>query len=286
MSGIERDEVSGVDTTGHEWDGVKELNNPLPQWWLTVFYATVIWGIAFTIAYPAWPMISDATKGWLGYSTRAELKQSMDALSAARAPWRDRIAAADLEAIVADSELRRFAGRAGGAAFAQHCAQCHGSGAQGAPGYPNLNDDDWLWGGALEQIHTTINHGVRNGTDDARESQMPAFGEDFEKAEVSAIAEHVLKLGGLDHDAAKAAQGAELYAENCAACHGEEGEGNQDLGAPKLADAIWLLAGDREHIANQIRSPAHGSMPAWGERLDPVTIKELTVYVYTLGGGG
>ena len=285
MSEFETDEVSGVETTGHAWDGVKELNNPLPRWWLSIFYATIVWAVAYCIAYPAWPMISEATKGMLGYSSRAEVKTALDALTEKRAPWRDRVAAADYETILGDAELQRFARRAGGAAFQLHCSQCHGSGAQGFPGYPNLNDDAWLWGGDIEAIEYTITHGVRNETDDARYSEMPAFGDILEPEEINAAAEFVLKLGELEHDAALAERGAVVYEENCAACHGEEGGGDPDQGAPKLADAIWLLAGDREGIVSQIKAPKHGQMPAWGEKLDPVTIKELTVYVHTLGGG-
>ena len=285
MSDFEKDEVSGVETTGHAWDGVKELNNPLPRWWLSIFYATVVWAVGYCILYPAWPLVETTTKGVLGYSSRAEVQQSLVELNERRAPWRDRIAAADLDAIIGDEELLRFARRAGGAAFQLHCSQCHGSGAQGAPGYPNLNDDSWLWGGTLEEIHFTITHGVRNGGDEARDSEMPAFGEDLSAEETEATAAYVLKLGGLEHDAALAQKGATIFEENCAACHGESGEGDQSLGAPKLADAIWLLAGDQEGIVSQIKNPKHGVMPSWGDKLDAVTVKELAVYVHTLGGG-
>ena len=285
MSQQDVDEFSGIETTGHSWDGVKELNNPLPRWWVSIFYATVIWSIGYCILYPAWPMLESATKGVLGYSSRAEVQASLADLQERRAPWRNRIAAAELTEIVADDELQRFARRAGGAAFQLHCSQCHGSGAQGAVGYPNLNDDAWLWGGTLDAIHFTITHGVRNGSDDARDSEMPAFGEDLSEEEIEATAAFVLKLGGLDHDAAKAGKGAVLYEDNCSACHGEAGEGDPEQGAPKLADAIWLYAGDQAGIVSQIKNPTHGQMPGWGDQLDAVTIKELAVYVHTLGGG-
>lgn len=286
MSQVERDDVTGVDTTGHEWDGVKELNNPLPRWWLSIFYATVIWSIGYCIVYPAWPMITEATKGVLGYSSRAELQETMAEAAAAQSVWRDRIAAASLDEIRGDQQLSQYAMEAGRAAFAVNCSQCHGAGAQGFPGYPNLNDDAWLWGGDLEQIHTTITHGVRNATDpDARYSEMPAFGEFLSSEEIDDLAQYVLQLGDLDHDRAAAARGEPLYVDNCAACHGDTGAGDRELGAPRLADAIWLFAGDDEAIEKQISAPAHGVMPAWGQRLDATTIKELAIYVHALGGG-
>ncbi|MCI4660824.1 MAG: cytochrome-c oxidase, cbb3-type subunit III [Neomegalonema sp.] len=286
MAGPELDEVTGTYTTGHEWDGVKELNNPLPRWWVSVFYACILFSIGFCIAYPAWPLITEHTKGVLGYSTRNELLKTVAAHSEMQSEWRTKIAAAELEEIKNDPELNRFATRAGAAAFAVNCSQCHGSGAQGFVGYPNLNDDDWLWGGTLEEIHTTITHGVRNTTDDdARYSEMPAFGEILEKEQIDEVANYVLSLGNLEHDASKAAAGQEVYVDNCEACHGESGEGDIYQGAPKLADAIWLFKGDIEHIKSQISEPAHGVMPAWGQRLDEVTVKELAVYVHGLGGG-
>ncbi|MEO1291476.1 MAG: cytochrome-c oxidase, cbb3-type subunit III [Pseudomonadota bacterium] len=286
MATGEKDDVTGVHTTGHEWDGVKELNNPLPRWWVSVFYASVLFAIGYMIAYPAWPMIESATKGVLGYSSRAELAETIEAHREMRAPWREKIAAAPLEEIVADAELNQFAVRAGAATFALNCSQCHGSGAQGFTGYPNLNDDDWLWGGDLEAIHHTINHGVRNDTsDETRYSEMPAFGEILEDEELAAVTQTVLRLGGLDHDAALAEQGTEIYVDNCADCHGDAGMGDPDLGAPKLADAIWLFGGDADSIAKQIAYPSHGVMPAWGPRLDDAAVKELAIYVHSLGGG-
>ena len=286
MAQIEKDEVTGVDTTGHEWDGVKELNNPLPRWWLSIFYATIIFSIGYTIAYPAWPMLTTATEGMLGYSSREEVRQAVADHRAEQAVWRDQIAAADLETIRGSDELSRYAVQAGRAAFAVNCSQCHGSGAQGFAGYPNLNDDAWLWGGEIEEIHATIKHGVRNDDDDdARYSEMPAFGDMLEASEIGALTQHVLKLGGLEHDGGAAAEGATLFEENCSSCHGESGEGDPTQGAPRLADAIWLFAGDAEAINAQISNPKHGVMPAWGQKLDDVTVKSLAVYVHSLGGG-
>jgi cytochrome c oxidase cbb3-type subunit 3 len=289
MSKIERDEISGTHTTGHEWDGIKELNTPLPRWWLWTFYACIIWAIGYTIAYPAWPMLNGATRGMLGFSSRAQVEMDLAAAKAAQGAMREKIAAAPLAEIEKDPDMLQFARAGGAAAFKVNCVQCHGSGAAGGHGFPNLNDDDWLWGGTLDAIHTTLQHGIRYTQDGAtRDSQMPRFGIDgiLTPAQIADTADHVLTLSGQQPaDAEGAKRGAEVFAANCAACHGANGEGNRDLGAPKLSDAIWLYGNKREDIIAQITNPKMGAMPAWGQRLDETTIKQLTVFVHTLGGG-
>jgi cytochrome c oxidase cbb3-type subunit 3 len=288
MADVERDEISGTETTGHEWDGIKELNTPLPRWWILTFYATIVWALGYVILYPAIPMIDRATGGLLGYSSRAELAETMSEARAAQEQYLARIADASLEEIRADQDLFQFAVAGGRSAFSINCAPCHGSGAQGAPGYPNLNDDKWLWGGTQEEIYTTLQHGIRApDNDDTRVSEMPAFGTDelLEPVEIQDVTQYVLSLGGKDHDAEAAARGETLFADNCAACHGESGEGLKEFGAPALNDAIWLYGDDAEAIAAQISSPKHGVMPAWAGRLDDTVIKQLTVYVHSLGGG-
>ena len=291
---IERDGVTGTDTTGHEWDGIKELNTPLPKWWLYTFYATVIWGLAYTVFYPAWPMISGATPGILGYSSRAELVKEVDVAKGAQKENLDKIAAASVEDILKDEKLLAFARAGGAAAFKVNCVQCHGSGAAGSAGYPNLNDDDWLWGGQPEQIHTTLQNGIRYTPDaDSRVMDMQVFGPDpangntaaLKPEEIANVANFVMTLSGAEADAAKAAAGKELYATNCAACHGDTGLGNKDMGAPNLTDKIWLNGSTIENVTAQISRPRMGVMPAWGVRLDAVTIKPLAVYVHALGGG-
>lgn len=287
-SGPEVDDFSGTETTGHIWDGIKELNTPLPRWWLWTFYATVIWGLAYTIAYPAWPLVSSATKGILGYSSRGAVEQAISEARAAQADKISRIAELPLEEIRADEELLRYAVAGGKSAFLVNCSQCHGSGAAGGAIYPNLNDDDWIWGGTLEAIETTLKYGIRYALDEqTRVSEMPAFATDglLDREEIETTAEYVLALAGLDHDAALAAQGTVLYEENCAACHGESGEGNYDLGAPALNDAIWLYGGDREAVISQISKPKLGVMPGWQTRLSATTIKQLALFVHGLGGG-
>ncbi|WP_322894827.1 MULTISPECIES: cytochrome-c oxidase, cbb3-type subunit III [unclassified Yoonia] len=280
------DDVTGIDTTGHSWDGIKELNNPLPRWWLWTFYLTIIWGIGYVIAFPAWPLINSATTGLLGYSTRGEVAQEIARFEEANAGNMAELAAADLSTLDQNPELARFATSAGGAVFRNNCSQCHGSGAAGAVGYPNLLDDDWLWGGDFENIAYTVRHGIRNEEDwDARYSEMTAFDDILSNAEIDAVVNHVLAISGQDHDTTLAASGSELFLDNCAACHGEAGTGNRDLGAPNLTDAIWLYGGDPAALEQTIRYARFGVMPPWGTRLSEAEIRAVTAYVHQLGGG-
>jgi cytochrome c oxidase cbb3-type subunit 3 len=289
MSPTERDidAVTGVATTGHEWDGVKELNKPLPRWWLITFYATVVWAVGYWIAYPAFPTLVGYTKGQLGYSQRVTVTDEVTTARAAQATFRDRIATSSLEAIAQQEDLLRFAMAAGASAFQSNCAPCHGRGAQGSVGYPNLNDDDWLWGGTLEDIFKTISNGVRSDATDTRASQMPRYGLDklFDEAQINDAAEFVLSLTGKSTDAAAVARGQKIFVEQCAACHGDDAKGKQELGAPNLADAIWLYGGGKQVVMESIRTGRGGVMPAWAGRLDEVTLKSLAVYVHSLGGG-
>jgi cytochrome c oxidase cbb3-type subunit 3 len=283
----EIDDVTGVETTGHEWDGIKELNKPLPKWWIYVFYATIIWSVGYWIAYPAWPLLSGYTKGVLNYSQRERVMQSIETARAAQATSNEAIAKSSLAEINASPDLLQFAVAGGRAAFGDNCAPCHGRGAQGAKGYPNLNDDDWLWGGTLDAIHQTIQYGVRSTASDTRTSAMPRFGLDqvLNKEQISDIAEYVLELSGANHDAAAAGRGKTIFAEQCVACHAENGKGNPELGAPNLADGIWLYGSSKADIVKSIETGRGGVMPAWAGRLDENTIKKLTVYVHSLGGG-
>ena len=285
-----RKEPRQVETTGHQWDGIEEYNNPLPRWWVWVFYATIIWGIGYTIAYPAWPLITQATPGLLGASTRADVATEIAAVDAANASIKEKLIAADLTAIGADPDLANYAERAGAAVFRTNCAQCHGSGAAGVEGkgYPNLLDDDWLWGGTMEDIHLTITHGIRNTTDpDARYSEMPKFGLDgiLDETQIAQVAEHVLAISGQEHDATLAAAGATVFADNCAACHLEDGKGDRAQGAPNLTDAIWLYGGSREKIIETVTKARFGVMPNWNARLSEDEIRAVAYYVHSRGGG-
>jgi cytochrome c oxidase cbb3-type subunit 3 len=284
----DKDDVTGIDTTGHDWDGIKELNNPLPRWWLWCFYGTIVWGVAYTIAYPAWPMINSATTGLLGYSTRGEVVEQIAIIDAQNAEVSMRLASADLATLAPDDPAHRYGVAGGASVFLANCSQCHGSGAAGvqAGGYPNLLDDDWLWGGTLEDIEYTVRHGIRNEIDpDARWTEMPAFGDIFAGDEIAATVEYVLSISGQDHDATLAGQGTELFLDNCAACHGDAGEGMRELGAPNLTDAIWLYGGTRDTLTETITYSRFGVMPPWGQRLDEAEIKAVTLYLHQLGGG-
>jgi cytochrome c oxidase cbb3-type subunit III len=284
---IEKDEITGTDTTGHEWDGIKELNTPLPKWWVYVFYATIAWALVWYVLYPAWPSFSSHTPGVLGYTTRGEFRGRMAEIAAQRAPILSRIRAASLDQIRQDPELLAFATVGGRTMFAENCAPCHGPNGSGRRGYPSLADDVWLWGGRLADIHQTIRHGIRNPSDQARVSQMPRFGADgiLTPAQILDVAEFVLSLTDRATDRARVARGARVYADSCVSCHGERGEGKFEFGAPRLNSAVWLYGGDRASIIESIAEARAGVMPAWVDRLDEATIKMLTIYVHALGGG-
>jgi cytochrome c oxidase cbb3-type subunit 3 len=282
------DHVSGTATTGHAWDGIKELNTPLPRWWVITFYLTIIWAIGYWIVYPAWPLISSNTKGLLGYSSRANLAVELADLEKVRGDKMAALATASLADIEKDPALLALARARGKTVFGDNCAACHGTGATGAKGFPNLNDDDWLWGGTLEQIEQTIRYGARSGNAKAHEGQMLAFGKDgvLKRDEIVTVANYVRLLAGLPtRQGYDAKAGAKIFAENCAACHGDNAKGNPDVGAPNLTDQIWLYGSDEATLIETITNGRSGVMPAWEGRLDPVTIKAMAVYVHSLGGG-
>ena len=279
---------SDGETTGHEWDGITELNKPLPKWWLWTFYATIVWAIFYWLLMPAWPLVSTYSKGLLGYSQRERVAEQVAEAKAAKSDYRDKIAAMDLTAINNDPELLSFALAGGEAAFGDNCAPCHGRGAQGAFGYPNLRDDSWLWGdGTLAAIHKTILHGIRSSDPDTQTNQMPAFGRTgvLNEPQIADVAEFTLSLSGKSGDKEADERGAKIFATTCTPCHGADGKGNPKLGAPNLTDELWLYAGDKQTIMADIRNGRGGVMPAWITRLDPETIKELAIYVHSLGGG-
>ena len=284
----EIDELSGTQTTGHEWDGIKELDTPMPRWWVWTFYATIVFSIGYVIYYPAIPLIETSTVGVSGVTARGLVEDQLAEVRQAKSALDKKLIETPLEKVRDDEQLYRYAVSGGKSLYKVYCSQCHGSGAQGAAGFPNLNDDDWLWGGDLQSLRTTIAHGVRNTEDeDARTSEMPAFGRDeiLERKDIISVAEYVLKLSGKEHDAEAAVAGKTVYDENCAACHAENGRGNREFGAPNLADALALYGSDRESLIRQINNPKHGVMPPWLPRLGEAGVRQLAIYVHGLGGG-
>jgi cytochrome c oxidase cbb3-type subunit 3 len=288
---IEKDSVTGHTTTGHEWDGLKELNRPLPKWWLYVMYATIVWAVIWMALYPSWPGIHGYFHGILGYSQRDKVDADVAAVASQRAGSMDRIKVLSFDEIRSDPQLLAVAQTAGRITFANNCQPCHGAGGGGNPGYPALAAGNWLWGGTLAEIQQTVTHGIRSADPDARTSQMPRFGADglLKPAEIEQVANYVGTLYGLaasgKEPAKDVAAGQKLFAENCAVCHGDKGQGNRELGAPKLASRAHLYGDSSEAIAAQVTSPKMGVMPNWNGRLDEATIKSVALYVHSLGGG-
>jgi len=282
------DSLTGTSTTGHEWDGIRELNTPLPRWWLWLFYATIVWGIGYIIVYPAIPLGNTFTKGLFGYASRNAVEDDVAALNRLRGDKMTALASTPLADIAKSPQLQQVALAAGKAAFGNNCAPCHGTGGGGTKGYPNLVDDQWMWGGSLEQIQQTIAYGIRNELAESRQGPMPAFGKDgiLKKDEIANVAAYVVSLAGRKPEGAvDLAKGKQLFADNCAACHGDAGKGNPEVGAPNLTSNIWLYGGEQAVIEQTIANGRGGVMPPWNGRLDQATINALTVYVHTLSGG-
>ena len=284
----QHDKANDVGTTGHEWDGIYELNTPLPRWWLWLFYMTIIWAIGYWIVYPAWPLLSSYTGGAFGWHSRSAVATDLAELKVQRGPMMTKLAAASLQQIETTPQLLDFARALGRSAFADNCAPCHGAGGGGAKGYPNLTDDDWLWGGKLAEISQTITHGIRSTDDQGHQGSMPAFGRDgmLKSDDIATVADYIRSLSALPvKPGADLVRGAKIFTDNCAVCHGADGKGKRDIGSANLTDQIWLYGSDTKAIIDGIWNGHGGIMPAWGGKLDPVTIKALTVYVHTFGGG-
>ena len=278
------DDVTGIETTGHEWDGLKELNNPLPKWWLYLMYASIAWSLVYFVLYPSWPTPGGATEGTLGYTQYKELAASQEEIRQRQAEYLVRFQQASYAEIQEDEQLYAFGIRGGASAFKDNCATCHGSGATGFKGYPNLIDDAWLWGGSIDAIEQTIRYGIRSSHDETRISEMPAFGRDeiLSREEITDVVSHVLSFS--DKSTIANENGATLYLDNCASCHGDYGKGLEEFGAPDLTDAIWLYGGDRDTITQTVINARYGVMPHWTGRLSEVQIRSLALYVHQLGG--
>lgn len=286
----EVDSHSGVETTGHEWDGIKELNNPLPRWWRFVFWATVAFSVAYWVLMPAWPALPGMqgnTTGVLGQSDRATVAAKVADAKAKRATLGAKLASMDAASILKDAELSQLALGLGESAFGDNCATCHGAGGRGARGYPRLADDVWLWGGSLDAIEQTIKFGIRSGHAQQRTKEMPAFGRDefLTSGQISDLAQLVRSKSHQEADSAAATRAEPIFQENCASCHGADARGDRAQGAPNLTDEEWLYGGDVASISRTVFGPRNGVMPAWVDRLDPATVRALAIYVHALGGG-
>ncbi|MEL7028645.1 MAG: cytochrome-c oxidase, cbb3-type subunit III [Pseudomonadota bacterium] len=288
MAKNEIDEHTGVETTGHEWDGIRELNNPLPRWWLYIFYATIVWSIVYWVLMPAWPGLTGHTRGLRDHSERRNVEMAVAEMDADRAEATQKLLAAeDLAVIENDPELIEFALAAGASLFGDNCATCHGAGGQGFKGYPNLNDDAWLWGGTLDHIRQTLQVGIRSEHPETRFSLMQAYGRDelLTRDEIGDLTAYVMNLSGQEADGEAVTRAAPLFAEQCAMCHGDAGKGDPTQGAPNLTDAVWLYGGDAETIYETLWNARGGVMPSWSARLTEAEIAALAVYVHALGGG-
>ncbi|MBY0564602.1 MAG: cytochrome-c oxidase, cbb3-type subunit III [Hyphomonadaceae bacterium] len=287
----ERDEISGTETTGHEWDGLRELDTPLPRWWLYVFYATILASVVYWVLMPAWPLANGYTTGILNWSDRDNVRAEVQQLEASRLPMFERLGQASVTDIAADPDLQEFARAAGASVFGDYCRTCHGAGGAGAPGFPVLADDVWTWGGTLADIERTLRVGIRSDHPETRMSQMPAYGRDnlLSAAQIGDVTEYVISVSAarerLSPDPAAAARGAIVYQEQCSLCHGPSGAGDRTQGAPSLLDDVWVYGGSREEIRRQVELGRGGVMPAWEARFDAGTIRALAYYVHEMGGG-
>ncbi len=288
MSEKEIDDVTGVETTGHEWDGIRELNNPLPRWWVWIFYISIAWSIVYWIFMPAWPGISGYTKGTRNHSERENVNRIMGEIEAERGvQMAELLNISSIEDVEKDPQLLQYTMNAGASLFGDNCATCHGAGGQGVKGYPSLVDDAWIWGGTLQDIEKTLHHGIRSTHPDTRFNLMQAYGKDgiLTRDQISDLTDYVISLSGGEADPAAVARAEPIFAQQCVACHMEGGVGNTDLGAPALNDKIWLYGGDRLEIAQTLTNGRAGVMPYWTDRLSEEQITALAVYVHSLGGG-
>lgn len=288
MSKPERDTLSGRYTTGHEWDGIRELTTPVPNWWLITWFASIAVALLYVVFFPSFAGVGWVARGTLDNTARRELAAELASIAAGKAEITRKLSDTPIADIAADQDLAAFAWQGGRAAFAVNCIACHGAGGGGQLGqFPSLIDDDWLWGGSLEAIAQTVTHGIRNDDPDSRSSEMPAFGEILSDAEMSDVADYVVSLSTPDSGASPEAiaRGKLVYTTNCEGCHQPGGTGGRDFGAPRLNDAIWLYGSGKQAILRQLHKPRLGVMPTFGARLDPATIKMLAIYVHSLGGG-
>lgn len=281
----EVDGVSGRETTGHEWNGIKELDTPVPRGVLLFLIVTHIWAIAMWFLLPTWPLGTTYTKGLLGVDQRQTVNARVAEAQQARAAWTRRLETEDYASLMKDPSLMAFVRSTGRQLFGDNCAACHGRDGRGRANYPDLTDDDWLWGGDPEHIEQTLRVGVNAPHPESRQGQMPAFGRDemLTADQVKSVAAYVYALTHPEFASPRIAAGKEVFATTCVACHGEEGKGNRDIGAPNLTDRYWLYGGDLDTIIATVHGGRQGHMPTWDERLTKAEIRTLALYVHDLG---
>jgi cytochrome c oxidase cbb3-type subunit 3 len=286
MGVIERDPHTGHITTGHEWNGIKELNAPVPRVIWLFLAVTVIFAVLWWVLMPTWPLGASYTKGLLGVDQRNIVAEKVKAAEVDRSTWVKQIEDKDYKDILADPKLMQTVRATGHTLFGDNCAACHGFNAKGSKGYPSLMSNAWLWGGAPETIAETIRVGINSAHAESRTAQMPAFGRDqmLPRADIEKIVSYVQ---GLSNPAAvkdvapdAIAAGKELFAANCASCHGEDAKGNTELGAPDLTDNVWVYGGDRQALLDTLWGGRQGHMPTWEHRLSAADRKILALYLY------
>lgn len=287
----ERDPVTGRETTGHEWNGIKELDTPVPRGVLIFLVVTHVWAIGWWFLVPAWPVGTTYTKGLLGVDQRTSVEEQVIEGQRERSPWMMRLQSEPYDAILADETLMQTVRGTGRQLFGDNCAACHGRDGRGRAGYPDLTDDDWLWGGGPERIEQTLRYGINTAHPDSRIAQMPAFGRDemLDRDQVRSVASYVYSLSNPDHSTEEnlglIEAGREVFAATCAACHGDDAQGIADVGAPNLTDARWVYGGDLQTIITSVHGGRQGHMPTWDERLSDAEIRTLSLYVHDLGTG-
>ncbi|MCF8478139.1 MAG: cytochrome-c oxidase, cbb3-type subunit III [Pseudolabrys sp.] len=288
MAVEERDPYTGYLTTGHEWNGIKELNTPVPRLVYFFLIATALFAVVYWILMPAWPIGVTYTKGLLGIDQRATVAQHLEQAALERSVWTKRIESESFAQIQADRDVMTAVRQTGNALFGDNCAACHGARAQGGKGFPNLTTSSWLWGGSPEAIAETIRVGVNAEHPDSRVSQMPSFGRDkvLSRAKVDNVVSYVRSLSGstapADGSAAEIAAGKALFATTCPACHGDDAKGSTEAGAPNLTDPFWLYGGDAKSIYTTVWGGRQGHMPTWDARLSLLDRKILTLYLLDL----
>lgn len=280
----ELDEASGQHTTGHEWDGVKELNTPVPMvfrisLWLTIAFSLVTW-----VLYPSWPGVTSYAKGVVGYSSRDNVAVAVAERQTLRTQQMPEFTELDVATLAEDPTLEARYGDAIGVLYRDNCAACHGRDLKGQTSFPDLTDDHWLWSGSPEEIEYTLQYGINHVSEDTRWAEMPAFGDGMiERSDLNAVVEYVLQISGSDHDPSLAETGRVVFEDNCSSCHSEGGIGGYESGAPSLLDDAWIYGGSRDALMHTLKYGRQGVMPGWSGRLTEEEIRKLTLYVLWAG---